>query len=102
VAVAEQQQALAEGVLVGLPGLGLAGVVLHGQGEDVEQPPQLRVEHEHGAGDLTEHEHPAGAVAVDPLPLGTAVGADAGLGQQRLQVDLGELVRHVRLQVADQ
>ena len=39
-AVAEQQQPLPEGVLVGLPGPLLARVVLDGQGEDVEQPGQ--------------------------------------------------------------
>ena len=102
VAVAEQQQPLAEGVLVGLPGPLLVRVVLDGQAEDVEQPLQRRVEHEHRAWDLAEHEHPARLVGVDPFPLGAPADPDAGGGQQRLQVVAGEGGRHLRLQVAHQ
>src|SRR5215207_922602 len=102
VAVAEQQQPLAEGVLVGVPRLLLARVVLHGQVQDVQQPVQPRVEHEHRARDLAEHEHPPGVVGVDPLPLRAPAQPHPGPGQQRLQVVAGELLRHLRLQVADQ
>jgi len=102
VPVAEQQQPLAEGVLVGRPGPLLARVVLDGQVQDVEQALQRRVEHEHRPRDLAKHEHPPGLVAVDPLPLGAPPDLDTGRGEQRRQVMAGEAARHRRRQVADQ
>ena len=90
VAVAEQQQPLAEGVLVGVPGLLLARVVLHSQVQDVEEPLQSRVEHEHRARDLAEHEHRPVSSVSTPSHCRATAQAHPGRGEQWLQVVAGK------------